>query len=329
MTRVRAWFSCGAVVPTVALSAALSAAVVAAVAVARADPGAVRTITGPATALAPAQRLTTPTTTTPTATTAPTASGGHSLRFFGTGSGGIDRVVVPLTAATAVNVGATDFTIELWLKGVIADNPAAGCSTANDAWINGHVVVDRDVYGAGDHGDYGISLLAGRVAFGASNGGSGATVCGATSVLDGRWHHIAVTRRASDGRMQLWVDGAFDGGNAGSPASGNLSYRVGRPTVHPADPTLVFGAEKHDAGSAYPSFSGWLDDVRISTGVRYSAAFARPGTALAVDASTAALYRFDEGAGTSVVDGAGTSPGVRQVGGPNGGPQWSNDVPFG
>ena len=87
------------------------------------------------------------------------------------------------------------------------------CSTANDAWINGHVVIDRDVYGGGDRGDFGISLLDGRVVFGASKGSAGATICGATNVLDGAWHHVAVTRRASDGRMQLWVDGALDGGN--------------------------------------------------------------------------------------------------------------------
>ena len=97
--------------------------------------------------------------------------------------------------------------------------------------------------------------------------------------------------------------------------------------IWPADPTRVFGAEKHDAGSAYPSFDGWLDDVRISTGVRYSAPLARPGAPLVIDATTAALYRFDEGAGTFVGDAGGTSPGSRQVGGPNSGQQWSTDVP--
>ena len=115
-------------------------------------------------------------------------------------------------------MSVSDFTSEFWAKGSLADNTAAGCSTANDAWI-----------------------------------------------------------------------------------------------------TLVFGAEKHGAGSAYPSFDGWLDDVRISTGVRYTAPFARPGAPLVIDATTAALYRFDEGAGTVVGDAGGTSPGSRHVGGPNSG----------
>ncbi len=278
----------------------------------------VNTIDAPATAYAPAVRLTT------------TAPGGpnHSLRFYGTGAGGIDRVVVPLGADTRVNVGAGDFTIEFWIKGALASNPASGCSTANDAWINGHVVVDRDIYGFGDHGDYGISLLGGKVAFGVSKGGAGATVCASTSVLDGAWHHVAVTRRASDGRMQVWVDGALDGSNASSPATGDVSYRVGRSAAYPADPTVVFGAEKHDAGSEYPSFNGWLDEVRFSTNIRYTATFAPPTARFSVDASTAALYHFDEGIGTPVADAVGSSPAACVVGGPLSGPAWSTDVPF-
>lgn len=278
----------------------------------------VATIDAPATAYAPAVRLT---------TTVPGAPN-RSLRFYGTGSGGVDRVVVPLGAGTPVNVGTGDFTIEFWIKGALAANPATGCNTANDAWINGHVVIDRDVYGGGDYGDYGISLLGGKVAFGVSNGGSGATVCSSAAVLDNAWHHVAVTRRASDGRMQVWVDGALAGANASSPAGGNVSYRVGRSTSYPADPTLVFGAEKHDAGSAYPSFNGWLDEVRVSTTLRYTAAFAPPTARFAVDVSTAALYHFDEGTGTSVADAVGSSPGTRVVGGPSSGPTWSTDVPF-
>lgn len=281
----------------------------------------VTTIDDPATVNAPAERL---------GTTAPPSPGGsnRSLRFFGTGSGGIDRVVVPIGAGTAANVGAGDFTVEFWIKGSAAANPAGGCNTANDHWINGHVVVDRDVYFGGDLGDYGISLLGGRIAFGVSKGTSGATVCGATSVLDDAWHHVAVTRRASDGQLRIFVDGVADGQVASSAATGDVSYRVGRSTSYPADPSLVFGAEKHDAGSSYPSFDGLLDEVRLSTVLRYTAGFTRPAGRFTLDASTAALYHFDDGSGTGAADAAGTSPGTLHVGGPSSGPQWSLDVPF-
>jgi len=280
----------------------------------------------PASATEVAVRLTT-TTAAATTTTLPLPAN-RSLRFFGTGSGDVDRVKVPISATTAVNVGAGDFTIEFWIKGTLADNPNGVCNTGNDAWINGHVAIDRDVYGGGDYGDYGISLMNGRVAFGASSGGSGATVCGSTNVLDGAWHNVAVTRAVANGKMVVFVDGAIDGQNSSSAADGDLSYRVGRSTPYPADPFLVFGAEKHDAGSAYPSFDGWLDEVRVSTTIRYTGAFTRPTARLTVDGATAALYHFDEGAGLAVGDAAGTSPGQRRVHSGSGGPLWSTDVPF-
>lgn len=253
----------------------------------------------------------------------------RSLRFYGTGSGDIDRVKIPLTSATPVNVGATDLTIEFWIKGSRTDNTATGCGTGDAAWINGNIVLDRDVYGSGDRGDFGIALFGGRIAFGASRGGSGATVCGTRDVLDGRWHHVAVTRRAATGGLRIWVDGSLDGDRPSSPATGDIGYRIGRATSWPgSDPFVVLGAEKHDAGPEYPSFSGWLDDLRISTTVRYASRFDRPVAPLVVDSATAASYRFDETSGTVVVDAVGRSNGVLRVGGPNLGPHRSDDHPF-
>lgn len=261
--------------------------------------------------------------------TVPAAPGGTSLRLYGTGSGDIDRVKIPLSATTRANVGAGDFTIELWIKGRLADNPATGCRNDDAAWIDGHIVVDRDVYGPGDRGDFGLSLLDGRLAWGASRGNTGATACGQARVLDGAWHHVAVTRRAVDGRLQIWVDGALDADVPSSSATGDISYRIGRHTSWPSsDPYLVLGAEKHDAGPDYPSFAGWIDDVRISTTIRYSAPFTRPTSPHAADAATAALYRFDESGGSTAIDTVGTSPGLLRIGGPGPGPVRSADTPF-
>lgn len=270
----------------------------------------------PATVGAPAERVD------------PPGDAGTSIVFGGTGSGDVDRVKIPIDAGTGVNVGATGFTIELWIKGRRADNTATRCATGDSGWIDGNIVVDRDVYGAGDRGDFGLSLANGRVAWGASRGGAGATVCGSTDVLDGRWHHVAVTRTAANGALAVWVDGRLDASTPSSPATGDISYRVGRATSWPAsDPYLVFGAEKHDAGPAYPSFTGSIDDVRVSTTVRYAAAFDAPTEPHALDGATAALYRFDEPSGTTVVDAAGTSDGVMKIG--TGGPTRSADTPFG
>jgi hypothetical protein len=251
--------------------------------------------------------------------------GARALRFFGTGSGQVDRVKIPLNGNTKANIGAGDFTIEVWIRGNQADNqPAGSCGTSEAAWITGNIFIDRDVFGGGDFGDFGLSLYDGRVAFGATRDNSGSTICGSRNVLDGAWHHIAVTRRASDGRLQLYVDGQLDAEAANSGATGNISYRVGRGTAYPdSDPYLVLAAEKHDAGSGFPSFNGSLDELRLSTTIRYNGNFTRPAGAFTPDGTTAALYHFNEGSGTTLRDAVGSSNGRIAVGGPSGGPHWT------
>lgn len=259
---------------------------------------------------------------------------GYSLRFRGHGTNDIDRVKIKLDApAVPVDVGG-NFTIEFWLKANLADNSSAACVSGGDHWINGNIIVDRDIYGNGNYGDYGISLANGRIAFGISRGANKQTVCGATNVANNKWHHIAVTRNTSTGMMRVFVDGRQDASRTGP--KGNISYRNGRATSYPnSDPYLVLGAEKHDAGAAYPSYNGFMDELRISKSIRYGANFTRPTSPFTADPNTAALYHFDEGpagkcAGT-ILDSstAGTSDGQCKYGGvaPKG-PIYSAIVPF-
>lgn len=255
---------------------------------------------------------------------------GSSLWFFGNGVNDIDRVKIKLDApARPVDVRGS-FTLEWWIKANPGENTGVATCGANDGWITGNIVFDRDVYGPGDFGDFGIALSDGRVAFGVSRGDEGQTVCGATDVADGNWHHLAVTRKKS-GEMRLFVDGVSDGSGWG--VAGNISYRDGRETQYPAsDPFLVIGAEKHDAGQSYPSFSGWIDEIRISKGIRYKGSFVRPIAPFVSDAKTLGLYHMDEGTGNKVRDSSGApggpSQGKRRVGGTPTGPVWSEDTPF-
>lgn len=258
-----------------------------------------------------------------------------SLRFHGHGTGFIDRVLIPIDApARPIDVGG-DFTLEWWMQADLADNGSGACSPGNDNWITGNVVLDRDVFFDGDHGDYGVSLHGGVIAFGVHNGATGAGICGSTIVADGAWHHVAVTRDATSGALAIWVDGALDGSGAGP--TGNVSYRDGRATGFTYDPYLVLGAEKHDAGSSYPSYSGFLDELRVSTVVRYTGAFTPPATPFAADADTAGLFHFDEGpvgacTGTVVDDSGaagGPSNGSCAYGGSGtSGPEYAADTPF-
>lgn len=260
------------------------------------------------------------------------SAGGKSLRFFATGQNDVDRVKIKLDApAVPADVGQADFTLELWLKVAVSENHAGGCVAGGDGWINGNIILDRDVYGAGDYGDFGLSLFSNGLAIGVSKGNSGTTLCGSAGVHDGQWHHVAVTRASATGQIRLWVDGKADGQITG-PA-GDVSYKNGRATSYPnSDPFLVIGAEKHDAGPAYPSFAGWVDELRLSTNVRYDAPFSPPKATHAPDAHTAALYHFDEGSGTTLGDSSGASGGpsngLLKVGGPKNGPAWTSDVPF-
>lgn len=259
----------------------------------------------------------------------------RSLRFFGTGSGDIDRVKIAIDAPHRPVDVNDDFTIEFWMKASLTDNGGTvDCSSTSggDRWITGNTIVDRDIFGAGDFGDYGISLSQGRIVFGVEAGPDSITLCGTTNAANGVWRHIAVTRQRSTGQMQIFVDGIRQA--VGNGGKGDVSYRDGRMTSYPnSDPFLVIGAEKHDAGPAYPSYNGLIDEVRVSKIVRYTANFTRQGFAFIPDPNTVGLYHLNEGTGTFIGDSSfvpgGPSNGVRNVGGPNSGPVWSTDTPFG
>jgi hypothetical protein len=312
----------------------------------------------PSTTPPPSATLSPITTASPSATAAPThtqpaapSSFGSSLRFYGHGVSApdLDRVKIqiddPSTAGpgSPADIGATDFTLEFWMKARATDNPAGAVTCgANINWIYGNILLDRDRYM--QDRKFGLSLAGGRVVFGVSGDGSGdTTVCSTTNVLDSQWHHIAVQRRRADGWLWLYVDGVLNAqangpdGDVSYPDNGTPGLYCGGPCDY-SDPYLVLGAEKHDAGAAYPSYSGWLDELRLSTTLRYGNVFSRPQAPFATDGYTAALYHFNEltsGPCTGlVVDSSGAAGGpsngqCHYGGSGTAGPQYSSDVPGG
>ena len=254
-----------------------------------------------------------------------TGGGGGSnfaMRFYGNTQNDVGRVKIPLdNPARPVDVGGT-FTIEFWVRGRIQDNgqPATTCGDGVDAWIEGNILLDRDRFTAPR--DYGLAFLAGRVAFGVRNAADAVyTICGATSVLNDQWHHVAVTRNSSSGALVIFVDGVSNASATGPV--GDISYPDGVVTNSENDPFLVIGAEKHNIPSV-PGFNGFTDELRISTTIRYpgTTTFTPPSTRFSADGNTAALYHFDEGSGTVLVDAVGSSPGEVRVGGVPAGPAW-------
>jgi hypothetical protein len=276
--------------------------------------------------------------------TATAGAGSYSMRFHGNGvnAPGLDRVRIAIDdpanslPGPPADIGETDFTIEFWMKGRAADNPAAAVSCgANQNWIYGNIIIDRDRYN--QDRKFGVSIAGGRLVFGVTGSGGGdRTICGTSSVVDDRWHHVSVQRRRSDGWMWLHVDGRLEAqadgpdGDISYPDNGVPGNFCGGPCIG-SDPYLVLGAEKHDAGASFPSYSGWMDELRLSTVLRYASDFTVSQQPYIADAQTAALFHFDEGAGDVVGDSApgGASAGMRRYGGSPAGPEWSTETPFG
>jgi hypothetical protein len=251
------------------------------------------------------------------------ADAGTSIRFFGNGTGDIDRIKIPIVAAN--NVGA-DFTLEFWMRASASENQGV-LFPGDDGWTTGNTILDRDVFGPGDRGDWGVSTgNGGRIGFGVNDGRSGVTLISRSVAADGRWRHVALVRERASGRLRIFLDGALDAETIGP--TGDLAYRLGRDTVWPNDPFLVLGAEKHDYGPEYPSYRGYLDDLRISVSARYSAPFRRPSRPHPLDDATVGLWRLDEGGGPTAIDQTGASDGVVRYGGDPFGPRWSRDIPF-
>jgi glucose/arabinose dehydrogenase len=255
-----------------------------------------------------------------------------ALRFHGNASGDVDRVKIAVDDPGNTNpgppadVGAADFTLEFWMTATAVDNPAGAIPCgANKNWTGGDVVLDRDRSDADRN--FGVAIAGGRVVFGVSGEGTGdLTLCGTSNVLDSRWHHVAVERRRSDGWMWIFVDGVLEA-DADGP-DGDVSYPDDAPADSPNDPFLVVGAEKFDTG---PAYSGLLDELRLSSTLRYEGGFSRPRAPFAADAGTAGLYHFDEAIGAAVGDSSGAaggpSDGLLAIGGSPAGPEWASAVP--
>ncbi|MCX8072300.1 MAG: LamG domain-containing protein [Candidatus Binatia bacterium] len=273
-----------------------------------------------------------------------------ALRFYGHGvqAPDLDRVKIPVddpnnnSPGPPVDVGDTDFTLEFWVRGSTSENSAPAITCGNNVnWIYGNILFDRDRFN--QDRKFGLSFGNGRVVFGVSGDGTGDfTLCGTSNVLDNSWHHIAVQRRRSDGYLWIFVDGSLqasaDGpdGDISYPDDGVPGNYCGGPCTN-SDPYLVIGAEKHDAGASYPSFSGYVDEVRVSNVLRYTTNFSPPSTPFVSDGDTAALYHFDEGpAGPctgTVLDSSGASGGpsngeCKYGGSAPAGPVYVTSTPF-
>ncbi|HHH81892.1 MAG TPA: hypothetical protein ENL35_02760, partial [Chloroflexi bacterium] len=250
----------------------------------------------------------------------------YSLRFYGTGSGGVDRLRVPVDdpRSTApgppIDMGFHDFVLEWWMKAEPGANsaPEITCG-ANDNWKQGNILFDRS-RSTGTN-EWGVSITSGIIAFGVTgSSGSARTICSQTRVDDGAWHHITIQRNRfdstsgiyADGQLWLFVDGVLQTTEIGP--TGDISYpddalpgSTCPDGVCADDGYLIVGARKYDQGSA---FSGWIDDVRVSWWLRYLGNFIPPSEPHPQDGYTVSLHRFSEGTAETIYDTGGYDGGT-------------------
>jgi hypothetical protein len=243
-------------------------------------------------------------------------AGGH-LRFYGTASGRIDRVRIPLRnggSPTAVDVGAGDCTYECWLRCAYADNTTANISDARYS----NIFFDRDAWNSTRGHVIGVTRVGGVLVVCFAVAGAGltwTTQYGTANVGDGQPHHVALVRQQSTGVIELYVDGVLDA--SGTYTTGDLRYD-GTDAGGQDNDAIILGTEKHDVGAG---FAGRFDALRISDHRRYTTTFS-PARELSVDAHTVGLYQFDDAVGTIATDDASGVHGVLLVGGANNGPTW-------
>jgi len=193
---------------------------------------------------------------------------GYALEFDGATYVSVRRLV------------ETDFTLEAWIK-------AAGPSLTGTMFWNGNGLVYADIGGVAD--DFGTSLLNNHFSFGIGNPDT--TLESATDVTTGAWYHVAATRTANTGVIQVFVSGVLE-------AQQTLANT--RPLT--AQAFLSIGANTIDAHY----FIGWMDEVRIWNVAR------SPSDILATmhqrlagnEPGLVGYWRFDEASGTVLIDSA-------------------------
>ena len=184
-------------------------------------------------------------------------AGTNAVQFFGTSSINANGQV--RTNLNAVLAGS--FSFSAWVK-----TTASRGNNSDNAYFGATIF-----WAYNDHNNTNdtipLAITGSKAAFTTRGGNSGAsdTLHSTTSVNDGNYHLITVTRDQSTGEKKIYVDGNFEDSEIGTtnPLNGNDYY-------------LSVG------GSVLSSYTGILDDVQVYSGVLSSGdvayLYANPGS---------------------------------------------------
>lgn len=179
--------------------------------------------------------------------------GGSSLALDGSG----DYVSTPSKGLVSV-----DFTVEAWIF-----------LTVN----NVNQVIVATYNGVGFQSNTLLFAVTPTGKLSASNGTTGPT--GTTTLSTGVWHHVAATYTSATSTIQIFLNGVSEGSGTGTISNSAANMYVGG---SPGD---------NNIGTWW--FNGYIDDLRITKGVkRYTATFTPPAAAFsdAVDETVDPFY---------------------------------------
>jgi hypothetical protein len=169
--------------------------------------------------------------------TAQSKFGGSSIAFDGTG----DYLTTPNNSG--YQFGTSDFTVECWIK--TTDTSFNLISMTTSAVGNWAVVIFNSQFFW--QINYAVTNLISAVP--------------CSSILNGAWNHIAITRSSSS--LRLFFNGVLQGA---SPYTDSTNYN--------GTGVLAIGT------GANGDFNGYIDDLRITKGIaRYTANFTPPTAA--------------------------------------------------
>ena len=155
-------------------------------------------------------------------------------------------------------------------------------STTIEAWVKAGPPIQNASVLSRFVNDAGVGIVWSRprgvLPTGIAGSGSGTVLAGLSQPIDwDAWHHIALT---CDGEhASLFVDGE----RVARAQMGELAY---------ADAPLYIGAEPNARGEAVSRLTGQIDEVRVSSGVRYTGSFT-PARVHEADGETILLMHFD------------------------------------
>jgi parallel beta-helix repeat protein len=158
--------------------------------------------------------------------------------------------VVTVPDASPIDLGATSFTIEAWVR----LEQLSGTTSASRQWL----CQKKPTASADASLDYGVLVQAGdlgtsgrELAFRAGSGSAESGVTSSLGISDLLWHHVSVAYDASTGNVRFGLDGSFETVSFAKPAFVNSG-------------PLRIGGHTNASGAANQFLRGFVDEMRIS-----------------------------------------------------------------